>query len=120
MAGAPGIYQLGKGLAQIDMLISFAEYSLKTNGGLPRGFKDDTNILVFATFGSSYDVCCGIHPMLLDQGKNVDPTTFSTSGETAFTLVTGENMSGKSTYCKKIALLQIMVTLGVLSPKHQP
>ena len=59
----------------------------------------------------------GRHPILdkILQDSPVPNNTYAADGSN-FVIVTGPNMSGKSTYLKQIALLQIMAQIGSFVP----
>lgn len=60
----------------------------------------------------------GVHPLLacVRGADNVVPNDAFADEDTAFFLVTGPNMSGKTTYLKQIALLTIMASIGSFVP----
>ncbi|XP_071961365.1 mutS protein homolog 4-like [Antedon mediterranea] len=98
------LYQLTECVSMLDMLTSFAH--LCTLGGYVR--PDFTDTLAIKN---------GRHPILnrIASEQPVANNTYA-SAESNFIVITGPNMSGKSTYLKQIALVQIMSQLGCFVP----
>ena len=69
--------------------------------------------------GEEYDIRQGHHPMLLTASKRSDPFSFQSSQDDHFIVVTGANMSGKTTYIKGIAILQILAQIGAPLPAER-
>ncbi|KIH91946.1 hypothetical protein SPBR_01258 [Sporothrix brasiliensis 5110] len=65
----------------------------------------------------SYALVGGRHPILDSRGHNkCIPNDYFVTEETRFQIITGQNMSGKSTYIRSIAMLQIMAQIGCYIP----
>ncbi|ERS99658.1 hypothetical protein HMPREF1624_03020 [Sporothrix schenckii ATCC 58251] len=65
----------------------------------------------------SYALVGGRHPILDSRGHNkCIPNDYFVTEETRFQIITGQNMSGKSTYIRAIAMLQIMAQIGCYIP----
>lgn len=69
--------------------------------------------LVRPEFTDTLAIKQGWHPILekIAVEKPVSNNTYLTEGNN-FVIITGPNMSGKSTYLKQIALCQIMAQIG--------
>lgn len=69
--------------------------------------------LVRPEFTDTLAIKQGWHPILekIAMEKPVSNNTYLTEGNN-FVIITGPNMSGKSTYLKQIALCQIMAQIG--------
>lgn len=67
-------------------------------------------LIVRPEFTDTLAVKQGLHPVLdRIMGHNPPtPNSIYASSETNFNIITGPNMSGKSTYLKQVALLQVL------------
>ncbi|KAL9955943.1 hypothetical protein ACROYT_G037348 [Oculina patagonica] len=98
------LYKLAELVSVLDMLVSFAHLCTLSDYVRPE-------------FTDTLAIKNGRHP-ILDKILPEPPTpnnTYATDGSN-FQLITGPNMSGKSTYLKQIALLQIMAQVGCYVP----
>ncbi|KAJ2085624.1 MutS protein msh4 [Coemansia sp. RSA 986] len=86
----------------LDMIISFAHHCTLHN-------------CVSPDFSDSIYVVDSRHPILDTLGREVVPNDIDTRGRT-FTIVSGPNMGGKSTYLRQIVYLVIMAQIGCLVP----
>ncbi|KAJ2575166.1 MutS protein msh4 [Coemansia sp. RSA 1807] len=86
----------------LDMIVSFAHHCTLHNCVVPE-FSDSINIIQ------------GRHPVLEAVGREVVPNNVSTVSAT-FTVVSGPNMGGKSTYLRQIIYMAIMAQIGCLVP----
>ncbi|XP_070563567.1 mutS protein homolog 4-like [Ptychodera flava] len=98
------LYKLTECVAVLDMLVSFAHAC--TLGEYVR-----------PEFTDTLAIKQGRHPILekISAEPPVPNNTYA-SEESNFIIITGPNMSGKSTYLKQVALLQIMAQLGSFVP----
>ncbi|XP_075688973.1 mutS protein homolog 4 isoform X3 [Rhinoderma darwinii] len=98
------LYKLSDSVSMLDMLLSFANVCTFSEYVRPE-FTDTTAIKQ------------SCHPILekIALGKPVANDTFISEGSN-FIILTGPNMSGKSTYLKQIALCQIMAQIGSFVP----
>lgn len=94
------IYEASSGIALVDFLLSLAKVAIKEAYVRPQ-------------FTTSLAIKQGRHPLKEHVGLFVANDTFA-NDRTRFQLITGANMSGKSTYVKQIALLSIMAQMGSL------
>ncbi|XP_062517164.1 mutS protein homolog 4-like [Corticium candelabrum] len=98
------LYKLTECVAMLDMLVSFAHACTLSNYIRPEF--TDTLALKQAR-----------HP-ILDRISDAMPVANNTyaSGDCNFQIITGPNMSGKSTYLKQVVLCQIMAQIGSFVP----
>ncbi|CAF3793740.1 unnamed protein product [Rotaria sordida] len=101
------MYRLIEAISIIDMIQSFAEVSKARDYVRPM-------------FGLNTKVIKGRHPVidLFGQQKPI-ANDIELCKEMNIILVTGPNMSGKSTYLRQIALLQILAQIGCFVPAEQ-
>lgn len=95
-------------LAEIDVLVSFAEVARLF--GYNRPVLNDTRNL---------RIIQGRHPVLdqnIGEEKFVPNDTDLDGGENRHILITGPNMSGKSTYIRQVALITLMAQIGSFVP----
>ncbi|WP_316568566.1 DNA mismatch repair protein MutS [Neobacillus sp. YIM B06451] len=103
----PRLQALAKTVSEIDVLQSFAEVSEARKYVKPE-FSDSREILIEE----------GRHPVVekvLDSQEYV-PNDCRMSGEREILLITGPNMSGKSTYMRQVALTAILAQIGCYVP----
>ncbi|CAJ0749612.1 21846_t:CDS:10 [Entrophospora sp. SA101] len=99
------LYKASESVAMLDMLTSFAHQCTISNYVRPE-------------FTDTLAIKSGRHPMrecLFVVDPFIPNDTFA-SNATNFQIITGPNMSGKSTYLKQIALMSIMSQIGSLVP----
>ncbi|KAJ2290699.1 MutS protein msh4 [Coemansia sp. RSA 355] len=96
------LYRVSEAVALLDMIVSFAHHCTLHNCVVPE-FSDSINIIQ------------GRHPVLEAVGREVVPNNVSTVSAT-FTVVSGPNMGGKSTYLRQIIYMAIMAQIGSLVP----
>lgn len=100
------LYKLSEALSHLDLLASFADVSGTNNFTRPR-------------FGPLMCVRGSKHPILDKMDVPIGIVSndiLATPLEANFQVITGPNMSGKSTYLKQILLLQIMAQSGCFVP----
>ncbi|XP_028395701.1 mutS protein homolog 4-like [Dendronephthya gigantea] len=98
------LYKLSDCVATLDLLVSFAHSCTLAEYVRPE-------------FTDTLAIQQGRHP-ILDKILSEPPVpnnTYAADGSN-FVIITGPNMSGKSTYLKQIALLQIMAQIGSFVP----
>ncbi|XP_065411483.1 mutS protein homolog 4 isoform X4 [Chrysemys picta bellii] len=98
------LYKLSDTVSMLDMLLSFAHACTLSDYVRPE-------------FTDTLAIKQGWHPILekISVEKPVSNNTYITEGSN-FIIITGPNMSGKSTYLKQIALCQIMAQIGSYVP----
>ncbi len=95
-------------VAWLDAVVSMAE-AAALNGWV-RPAIDDSDVI---------HIKDGRHPVVeaaLGPGKFVPNDTDLSSGETQVAIITGPNMSGKSTYIRQVAVLALMAQTGSFVP----
>lgn len=102
----PELQQLAKAVSEIDVLQAFATVSEANNYHRPR-FVDN-----------KLKIKDGRHPVVeqvMNEGTFV-PNDVSLDQDKNILLITGPNMSGKSTYMRQLALIVIMGQIGCFVP----
>jgi DNA mismatch repair protein MutS len=103
----PHLYRLGRRLGEVDVLATFAAEAQER--GYVRPVVDESRVL---------QVREGRHPILDRQlRKEFVPNDTELDAENArLLLLTGPNMSGKSTYMRQVGLLVVMAQVGAFVP----
>ncbi len=99
--------ELAERLAYIDVMVSFAVSAIENDYAKPEMNEE-----------YSFEIESGRHPVvekLIGRTDYVSNDTVFTEKE-SFVVLTGPNMSGKSTYMKQIALISIMAQIGSFVP----
>ena len=99
--------ELAERLAYIDVMVSFAVNAIENDYVKPEMSEE-----------YSFEIVDGRHPVvekLIGRTDYVSNDTIFTEKEN-FVVLTGPNMSGKSTYMKQIALISIMAQIGSFVP----
>ncbi len=102
------IQQTAAAVAILDVLASFAEVSEK-NGYVKPSVTDGDKIIIEK----------GRHPVIeqtIPDGVFVSNDTYIDRDESCMLLITGPNMSGKSTYMRQTALITLMAQTGCFVP----
>lgn len=98
-------------IADLDALCALAEVAEKHNYTCPT--VDDSPIILIKD---------GRHPVieeLMNSEPFVPNDTLMDDGENRFLVVTGPNMSGKSTYIRQVAIITIMAQMGSFVPASE-
>ncbi|MBP2058560.1 DNA mismatch repair protein MutS [Lactobacillus colini] len=104
----PVLQKLGKQLASLDVLTAFAGVSEQNNYVRPTMLANSGTI----------EVKNGRHPVVeqvMSAGSYI-PNDVEMGQDTDIFLITGPNMSGKSTYMRQMALIAIMAQIGCFVP----
>src|SRR5882762_7940367 len=104
-AHVPVLQRIARGLAQIDVLCSFASVAAKRNYSRPV-FVEDSRIELEA----------GRQPVVEGQIDNFIANDCRLSPARRLLLITGPNMGGKSTYMRQVALTVLMAHVGSFVP----
>ncbi|KAK1829994.1 hypothetical protein QBC39DRAFT_310097 [Podospora conica] len=101
---AGALLEVGEAIATLDMLCSFVQ--LSTTQNYVRPIVSNTLVLQQAR-----------HPIMDVRKANFVPNdAYSGSDGHRFQVITGSNMSGKSTFIKSVALIQILAQMGCFVP----
>ncbi|XJZ51086.1 DNA mismatch repair protein MutS [Lactobacillus delbrueckii subsp. bulgaricus] len=103
----PDLQELGRQLAALDVFVAFAQDAEEKNYCRP-------------SFSSKNEIAVknGRHPVVeavLPDGSYI-PNDLVMDEDTSIYLITGPNMSGKSTYMRQLALIAIMAQIGSFVP----
>lgn len=108
---APRLLGLSRALARLDVVSALAEVAAN------RGF-----VKPVITEGEDLDIRDGRHPVVedfLERGRRFVPNnTIFEKGE-RIRVITGPNMSGKSTYLRQVALIMLLAQMGSFVPARQ-
>ncbi|KAJ4269891.1 MutS protein msh4 [Fusarium torreyae] len=100
----PHLFRVCESVALIDMISSFAQLAT-------------TRDYVRPDISSTLALKAARHPVLdKSMNGNFVPNDYYATEQYCFHIVTGCNMSGKSTYIRAVALLQIMAQVGSFVP----
>ncbi|GBD11150.1 DNA mismatch repair protein MutS [bacterium HR23] len=108
---APRILESAQAVAHLDVLASLAE-AAQRNGYVRPVLNDSTTIHIVG----------GRHPVVeqvLPPGAFVPNDTLLDTRESQILLLTGPNMSGKSTYIRQVALIVLMAQIGSFVPAQE-
>jgi DNA mismatch repair protein MSH4 len=99
-----GLFRVSEAIAMLDMLAAFAQ--LATN-----------NDYIRPELTSTLAIKAGRHPIReqIHSSKFIPNDAYATP-QTRFQIITGCNMSGKSTYIRSLALMTIMAQIGSFVP----
>ena len=103
-----GILELASHLAYIDVVTCLAEVAIRNNYVKPE-----------VDSGKSITISRGRHPvveLMLPAGKFVVNDTSLSNEDNQLIVLTGPNMSGKSTYLRQVALIVLMAQIGSFVP----
>ncbi|MFV4987866.1 DNA mismatch repair protein MutS, partial [Lactobacillus delbrueckii] len=106
-AHIPALQELGRQLVALDVFVAFAQDAEEKNYCRP-------------SFSSKNEIAVknGRHPVVeavLPAGSYI-PNDLVMDEDTSIYLITGPNMSGKSTYMRQLALIAIMAQIGSFVP----
>lgn len=105
------IQKLARLLAQVDVIQSFAQVSEDYHYTRPSFHENTQDIRIEE----------GRHPVVerVMESQEYVPNDVYLEDETDILLITGPNMSGKSTYMRQVALIVIMAQMGCFIPATQ-
>lgn len=114
------LYKAGESIATLDMLCSFAEYASIAQCGNLSVIIAFLSVVCPEVTTDTTAIKAGRHPVLdrLHPGDVVSNDALMCQAH-SFLLITGPNMSGKSTYLRQLALLTIMAHMGMFLPAEQ-
>ncbi|MFB6164586.1 MAG: DNA mismatch repair protein MutS [Haloarculaceae archaeon] len=103
-ARAELLQDVGRALAELDALSSLAAHAVRNDWTRPE-----------LTEGRELDVRQGRHPVV-EQSVEFVPNDLRMDTDRQFLIVTGPNMSGKSTYMRQAALITLLAQVGSFVP----
>ncbi len=95
---------VGRALAETDVLAGLATHAVRNNWTRPE-----------LQEGRALDIEGGRHPVV-EQTTDFVPNDLGLDSDRQFLLVTGPNMSGKSTYMRQAALITLLAQVGSFVP----
>jgi len=98
------LQDVGRALAEVDVLCSLASHAAANSWCRP-GLSTDGTL----------DIDAGRHPVV-EQTTEFVPNDLRLDDERGFLIVTGPNMSGKSTYMRQAALITLLAQVGSFVP----
>lgn len=105
------IYEISASISRLDFICGLAQWALDSGSACRPEFNDK------GVHGSgSLTVRQSRHPILEFNGRNIVSNDYFSCKGNSFTVITGANMSGKSTYAKQLALLTVMAQMGSFIP----
>ncbi len=110
-AFANRLIETGKMIARLDALLSLATVAVREGYSRPLLTEDDTLI-----------IRSGRHPVverMLDSGMRYVPNDTHFDVESRIHIITGPNMSGKSTYIRQVAIITLMAQIGCFVPADE-
>jgi len=102
------VLEVAGAVAQLDVLSSLAEVAMRNRYVRP-DLNEDSRIVI----------ADGRHPMVersLPEGSFVPNDTCLSNEDAQIVIMTGPNMSGKSTYLKQVALIVLLAQIGSFVP----
>jgi DNA mismatch repair protein MutS len=108
---AQRLLRTAQALAHLDVFLSLAEVAVRENYVRPKLTEDD--LLVIQG---------GRHPVverLLDGGTRYVPNDTHFDSMSRVHIITGPNMSGKSTYIRQVAIITLMAQIGSFVPADE-
>jgi len=98
------LQDVGRALAEVDVFASLAVHAVRADWTRPE-----------LTDGDELDVEAGRHPVV-EQTTEFVPNDLRMDRKRQFLIVTGPNMSGKSTYMRQAALITLLAQVGSFVP----
>jgi DNA mismatch repair protein MutS len=105
------LLQTARAIANLDVLLSLAEVAIREGYTRPTLTDDDTLM-----------IRAGRHPVvenLLDAGGRYIPNDTRFDNMDRVHIITGPNMSGKSTYIRQVAIITLMAQIGSFVPADE-
>ncbi len=102
------VQETASALAQVDVLVSFAETAAKNNYCKPE-----------ISIDGILDIRDSRHPVveqMLQEDVFVPNNVYLDTSQNRLSIITGPNMSGKSTYMRQTALIVLMAQMGSFVP----
>jgi len=106
-AEAKLLQDVGRALAETDVFASLATHAARNDWTRPELREDRT-----------LDIEAGRHPVV-EQATEFVPNDLALDDQRQFLIVTGPNMSGKSTYMRQAALIVLLAQVGSFVPARE-
>ena len=108
------LQNLSRNVAKLDILTGFANLSIKNNYIFPEIYDLGENDGII-------DIKNGRHPIVEDllEEEFVSNDTYLNFNDSNMAILTGPNMSGKSTYIRQVATIVLMAQLGCFVPAKE-
>lgn len=104
-ASGPGLLKTARAVAELDVLCSLSEAALSRGYVRPELTDEDV-----------FEVVDGKHPVVDATTGGFVPNDLQFDAKTRLMILTGPNMSGKSTYLRQAALIALMAQIGSFVP----
>ncbi|WP_267163347.1 DNA mismatch repair protein MutS [Halovenus salina] len=104
---AETLQAVGRALAEVDVFASLATHAVRNDWSRPQLYDD-----------SRLDIEAGRHPVV-EQTTEFVPNDVRMDDDRCFLVVTGPNMSGKSTYMRQAALITLLAQIGSFVPARR-
>jgi len=108
-AEAERVQKLAAALAELDALLALAEVAAKHDYARPEIEGEQSD-------GGAIDIEGGRHPVVERTQESFVPNDVCLGGGATVAVITGPNMSGKSTYMRGVALIQVLAQMGSFVP----
>ncbi len=95
-------------IAELDVLISLAEVAMQRRFTRPEMVEEDI-----------LEIKAGRHPVVEAQGSLFVPNDLRLNDKERLIILTGPNMSGKSTYLRQSAMISLMAQIGSFVPAEK-
>ena len=102
------IYEISAAVAKLDFICGLTQWALESGSICRPEFVNCGN--------NGLTIRQSRHPILESFGGQMVANDYLSCTGNSFTVITGANMSGKSTYSKQLALLSIMAQMGSFLP----
>jgi DNA mismatch repair protein MutS len=110
-AAATRLLTTARALARLDVLAALAEVAARNNYVRP-----------VLTEDGGIEIVAGRHPVveqMIDLGEPFVPNDTQLSDDERILIITGPNMSGKSTFLRQVALIVLMAQIGSFVPAER-
>ncbi|MBL8116070.1 MAG: DNA mismatch repair protein MutS [Anaerolineae bacterium] len=111
MQAAPRLLQTARAIAHLDVFLSMADVAVRE--GYTRPILTEDDLLLIKD---------GRHPVveqMLDNGVRYVPNDTHFDSMSRIHIITGPNMSGKSTYIRQVAIITLMAQVGSFVPADE-
>ncbi len=114
-AAAERLLSTARALARLDVYVALADVAIRNNYVRPVLTDDDEALR------GSLEIIAGRHPVveLTRREEPFVPNDARFSQEEEILIITGPNMSGKSTYLRQVALIVLMAQMGSFVPADE-